>query len=77
MSIYGGSIVVLRQRDDCFADDTRDNSFVRSDGAQPGPNSNVDGHLLQHRWCFVRFLKLFNALQMFIFVISFLQDPSR
>lgn len=52
MSIHGGAVIVLGQCYDRFADDTGDNPPVRSHGTEPCADSDVDGHLLEHRWSF-------------------------
>lgn len=52
VSVYGGTVGILGQRHDCFADDSGDNSSLRGDGVESRANSYVNGHLLEHRRCF-------------------------
>lgn len=47
--VHGGDVVVPRQRDDRAADDPGHHPAVRGDAAEPGADSDVDDHLLQHR----------------------------
>lgn len=55
LSLHGRSLFILGQRDDCFADDTGDDSVMRSNGTQSSSNSDVDGYLLEYWWSFVSF----------------------
>lgn len=48
--VHRDFVIVFGQRNDCFINDARYNTIVRSDATESGADFNVDGDFLEYWW---------------------------